>query len=137
MTKLWLKQKYEFKKKRITSPLKPNIFSLQNFPQLSTTIKPNNHSKQGFYTKRGIPNPQTSIHTKIHNKIHTKSMQKFLTSSIPLLSFLLPSSFFSSLVVVVVLLLLLLLLFSSPLSDFPYPKGQKNEISLKPCLALS
>ena len=137
MTKLWLKQKYEFKKKRITSPLKPNIFSLQNFPQLSTTIKPNNHSKQGFYTKRGIPNPQTSIHTKIHNKIHTKSMQKFLTSSIPLLFF--SPSFF-------------LLLFSccccccssssSPsllfsLIRFSLSQRPKNEISLKPCLALS
>ena len=99
------KTKTRVKKKGTTSPLKPNIFSIQIFPPLRTTTKPNNHSKQVVYTKRSIPNPQTSIHTKIHTKnpykIPTKVPNKFHTrihrkpyKSIPLISCLLPSSFF-------------------------------------------
>ena len=67
-------------KKQTASPLKPNIFSIQIFPPLWTTTKPNNHSKQGFYTKKKVfqTSKQVSIknrnkfHTKFHTQIHTK-----------------------------------------------------------------
>ena len=138
MAKLWPKQKHGFRKKWTASPLKPNIFSIQIFPQLRTTTKPNNHSKKIFYTKRGISNPQTSIHTKIHTKnpykIPTKVSNKFHT----LISCLLPSSF--SLLLFSSLIFLLLLLFSSPLSVFcPIPQRPKDIFGFKirPCLALS
>ena len=123
MTKLWLKQKHEFRKKRTTSPLKPNIFSIQFFPPLRTTTKPNNHSKQRFYTKRGMSNLQPSIHTKFHTQIHTKisyiSIPDFfffslnLSSSLLLLFFFLSSS----------LLSFSLLLFSLPLRKSPTKMG--------------
>ena len=94
------------------------------------SIKDHNQTKQRFYTKRGIPNPQTSIHTKIHtkvfNKFHRKSKQ-----SIPLL-------FFSPSFFLLFLPLLLLLLFS-PYPFFPYPQRPKDIFGFKirPCLALS
>ena len=105
-------------KKRTASLLKPNIFSIQIFLLLRTTTKPNNHSKQGFYTKRDISNLQTSIHTKFHTQIHTKipyiSIPDFFfslnfSSSLLLLFFFL-SSF---------LLFFSLLLFSLPLHKSP------------------
>ena len=94
--------------KKQTSPLKPNIFSIQIFPPLRTITIPSNihtlkiYSKQGFYTKRGILNLQTSIHTnpnKFHTKFHTKfhSIPYLISSTSPLLLFFLSSSFFSSL----------------------------------------
>ena len=109
-------------KKRTASLLKPNIFSIQIFPPLRTTTEPNNHSKQGFYTKRDISNLQTSIHTKFHTQIHTKipyiSIPDFFfslnfSSSLLLLFFFL-SSF---------LLFFSLLLFSLPLRKSPTKMG--------------
>ena len=123
-------------KKMDSISLKPNIFSIQIFPPLRTTTKPNNHFKQGFYTKRGIPNLQTSILIHIHTKIRTKVPNKFHT----LISCLLPSSFF----------LLLFSSYSSSSSSFPsllfsfirflpYPQRPKDIFCFKirPCLALS
>ena len=150
MAKLWPKEKHGFKKKRTRSPLKPNIFSIQIFPPLRTTTKPNNHSKQGFYTKRGIPNPQTSIHTKFHTQIHIKlsyiSIPDFFfslnfSSSLLLLFFFLSSSslllFFSS--SSSSLLLFSLSLFSPSLFLYvkALPKWDILVLKIRPCLALS
>ena len=111
-TKTWVK-----KKKRTASPLKPNIFSIQIFPPLRTITKPNNHFKQRFYTKRGIPNPQTSIHTKIHatvsNKFYTLISFFFFLSSFFFFSFF--SLLFSS------------LLLSSLLFRFALAKTKKKK----------
>ena len=87
-----------FKKKGTTFPLKPNIFSIQFFPPLRTTTKPNNHSKQGFYTKKRYfkpPNkyPYKSLTSSIQNSIHKFLTYPYLISSSPWTS-LLP--FFSS-----------------------------------------
>ena len=115
-TKTWVK------KKRTVSLLKLNIFSIQIFPPLRTTTKPHNHSKQGLYTKRGIPNLQTSIHIKFHTQIYAKipyiSIPDFFfslnfSSSLLLLFFFLSSS----------LLSFSLLLFSLPLRKSPTKMG--------------
>ena len=92
MTKLYPKQKYRFKKKGTASPLKLNILSIQIFPPLRTTIKPNNHSIKYSYLKDLF---QTRI---LHKKRYFKPPNKY-PYKISYLAF-----FF----------LLLLFLFSSP-----------------------
>ena len=117
---------------KITDNISPKTqhFLYTKFSSIEKHNQLNNHSKQGFYTKRGIPNPQTSIHTKIYNKIYTKSIQKFHT----LISFFFLSSF--------VFFSFFSFLFSSPLLSFllfrfALAKIKQNEFILKPCLALS
>ena len=116
-TKTWVK------KKRTAFPLKPNIFSIQIFPPLRITTKPNNHSKQGFYKKKGYSKPSN----KYPYKILTNSIQffikfhKILYISIP--DFFFSLNFSSSLLLLFFFLSSSLLSFSFLLFSLPLRKS--------------
>ena len=127
MTKLWPKKNMGLKKTDSISP-KTQHFLYSNF----SSIEDHNQTKKPFQTrilhKKSYSKPPNKYpYKKIHTKIHTKVPNKFHTFAF-LFSFLLPSS----------LLFFFFFSFSSllPYPIFPILKA-KNEISSKPCLALS